>query len=281
MYSGLAPGAAGDPHLPTADDHATPGDARVDDPHAGGQHATARWRGFEPMVAVPTLSLDFVARLRRIPANSFMHIPISQRLRMLRVARQCYNRMADGDPKWSTLTEAEERLITAPLPEGISAPVEVAQRLDLWEAGDVQGLLVKVEQQVRVRRTQRRRQRRGLNADHGRSSKKAKASKRLAADGAYRKAVVSIASDLIHFTPDEDRHYATEMIPRTTRPDVAFSVPPIGPRVAPPPGIVPGFDGAQGVQSPLKGVRFKKYTVPGPTGCPCLSGSRFTCFCTA
>eukprot|EP00973_Karenia_brevis_P023747 3273334-Karenia_brevis.AAC.1 len=47
--------------------------------------------------------------------------------------------------------------------------------------------------------------------------------RRAAAEGAYRKAATGLTSNLMRFTPDEDRQHANRLIPRTQRADTAFA----------------------------------------------------------
>eukprot|EP00973_Karenia_brevis_P078448 10891870-Karenia_brevis.AAC.1 len=197
-----------------------------------------------------------------------LHIPKSQRLRALRVARQCYNRMADGDPKWSLLAEAGERLITASLPRGSSAPVEVGERLDLWEAGSIELLLRRIEQQgLAVKRQAARGKKRKQDGQCDPSGpldveRHTSGARRAAAEGAYRKAVTGLTSDLMRFSPDEDRKHANKLIPRTQRADTAFATPPASS------GGTPAMqnESREEFLSTLKGVRYSKLTGPGPTG---------------
>ena len=95
--------------------------------------------------------------------------------------------MADGDPKWSILAEAGERLITASLPRGVSAPTEVSERLDLWESGQISALLSRIEQQAILSSNQRARGRRRTPQDQGEEAETSGARRtiRVAAEGAY------------------------------------------------------------------------------------------------
>ena len=76
---------------------------------------------------------------------------------------------------------------------------------------------------------------------------------------------MSITSEMMRLTPEEDVQTANELIPTSSNPDIALyrsSAPPIersrGVR----------HDLHQGAQSadPLKGVRYSKLTAPGPSG---------------
>ena len=198
-----------------------------------------------------------------------LHVPISLRLRGLRAARQCYNRMADGDPKWSILAEAGESLITASLPRGVLAPTEVSERLGMWQFGQISALLVRIEQQAIVFNNQRNRGCKRTSKDQEKATQNSDTGHtiRVAAEGAYRKAVVGLTSDLMRFGADEDRAWADELIPCSQRGFATFTPAPDSAMADQ--DRTPFAEDRSQYASPLKGVRFSKMTGPGPTArCP-------------
>eukprot|EP00974_Lingulodinium_polyedra_P010451 1003408-Lingulodinium_polyedra.AAC.1 len=54
------------------------------------------WRGVQPVSEPVTLPERFQHRVRALSHNTALHVPLSLRLRMLRITRQCWNRFADG-----------------------------------------------------------------------------------------------------------------------------------------------------------------------------------------
>ena len=85
---------------------------------------------------------------------------------------------------------------------------------------------------------------------------------RTAAEGAYKKAVVSLTSDLMQFTPDEDKKWADELIPKSARPDAAIQAG----KERDSTQTIPYTEDRQQYATPLKGVRWSKLTGPGPSG---------------
>jgi len=99
-----------------------------------------------PSCGAASFSASFQQRVRTLSHNSALHLPISLRLRILRITRQCWNRMADGSDAWTILEEARTKLLVGPLPQGMSPHVEVNERVSLWEAGRFEELLSRLEQ---------------------------------------------------------------------------------------------------------------------------------------
>ena len=168
-----------------------------------------------PVVGTPVLPATFTSRVRRLSHNTVLHVPLSCRLRLLRITRQCWNRCADGDATWASLEEARFKLILGSVPQGMAAPDEVSARMELWEAGAFDRLLDRLEQQrVLIDRTRGRRQ----PQDAEDPARRGKRARHLAAEGAFRKAAASVTSSMLPTTAAEDQAFATELLPRTSRP---------------------------------------------------------------
>ena len=208
--------AGGATAMPQAPDGAQlQGGNAAADPDAQQQHTDNC-----PVVAAPALPATFTARVRRLSHNTALHVPLSCRLRLLRITRQCWNRCADGDATWAALEEARSKLILGSVPQGMAVADEVAARMALWEAGEFTQLLDRMEQQrILIDRTRVRRQPQGVE-DPDRRGKRAR---HLAAEGAFRKAAASLTSGMLPTTAAEDQAFAAELLPRTRRPDAALS----------------------------------------------------------
>eukprot|EP00973_Karenia_brevis_P091199 12406334-Karenia_brevis.AAC.1 len=63
--------------------------------------------------------------------------------------------MADGSLEWICLEEARSKLLLSQCPKSAHGPKELAQRLDMWQRGDFEALLVRIEVQRVLRREQR------------------------------------------------------------------------------------------------------------------------------
>ena len=114
---------------------------------------------------VSTLPRDFTTRVERLSFNTIIHTPKSCRMRLLRIAQECFDGIADGSAYWSLLEEGRSKLLLAPLAEGASAPEEVAERSALWESGSLEVLLQRIEQQLIISNKTRHRKRAQRSAD--------------------------------------------------------------------------------------------------------------------
>ena len=91
-----------------------------------------------------------------------------------------------GHPK--SLEQARSKLLLAIAPRGHSLIVELGTRFDLWEKGYIRELLIRIEEQNAERIYWRRRIRK-VN-----SSARLERVKRMAREGAYRKAITTLTS---------------------------------------------------------------------------------------
>ena len=157
-----------------------------------------------------------------------------------------------------------------PVPPGVSAADEVSARLGLWEAGTFEALLQRSEQHLIIagrRRTRGRASRRMTLTDPAEKSSRAK---RMAADGAYRKATSSLVSEMMPSTSEEDTTWADKLLPRSSLPLAALSTRMDGSAVAhrgSNPDASPASFVLDSDDSPLKGVKYLALVGPGPTGC--------------
>jgi hypothetical protein len=172
---------------------------------------------FEPLALPP----DFTQRIRKLPCNTLLHIPISCRLRSLNIMENCLQGMCEGSSSHALAEEGRSKLLFGAVPQGVPAADEVAARLRLWEGRRFEQLLQKTEQQVIM--AQRLRSRTSASASSLVDlSRKCKKAIRVAAEGAYRKATNGLVSAMMSFSADEDFKWAGELLPRSSSP-CAFS----------------------------------------------------------
>ena len=81
----------------------------------------------------------------------------------------------------------------------------------------------------------------------------------MARSGAYRKSVQSLTTVTAQLSADEQKRWATELLPDTGR---AGTGPAAAPRDLAPPGVPETYD----LPKPLDGVRFTRLSAPGPSG---------------
>ena len=201
-------------------------------------------------VALPA---DFVTRVRALPCNTMVHIPLCQRERMCTIMVSTMQGLVGGDPIAAALEEARSKLLLLPPPTGLNVKAEVATRIKLWQGGSFGELLHRVEEQMRTRAAAMRR-RRGVNE----ASRRAHRARVLAREGAFSKAVSSLQTEMAPLDAASQHMWAAELLPTSSRPGRALAAP-----VA---------DGAHAAGEPplwtsaLSGVRFGAMSAPGPSG---------------
>ena len=97
-------------------------------------------------------------------------------------------RMADGDAEACLLEESRSKLLFGPVPRKMNVRVELAKRLQLWRQGKYLELLIRAEEQYRLRLRSFEQRPVGLDS----RSKRARA---LIAEGAYSKAAASLHTE--------------------------------------------------------------------------------------
>ena len=205
----------------------------------------------------PSLPGDFESRLRLLPNISEPHIPKSLRERICAVASDCLEGLLDKDNNWALLCEGVSKLLLAKTPYGVSAQVEMARRLALWEGGDIAISLAYVEAQAS--QCEERLLQRGGQDEADIRAKRARA---LTKEGAYAKAVGGLKGGLKSFTREEQTSWATKLIPQSDLGDAAFSRPCT---IAAQP-LLHSEQSHHFPDNPLKGIRFPQMSGPGPSG---------------
>ena len=163
--------------------------------------------------------------------------------------------MARDNEHASQLEKGRSKLLYGMPPKGASLRTELTSRLELWGAGSFEELLLRAEAQHNARNEARRSRRTGEAA-----RQKALRAKKLAAAGAYRKAVLGLTSATALLSADEQEHWAKKLLPRTERPEEALSREAEGSQAAD--NTVPTAAGGRA----LDGVRFAALSAPGPSG---------------
>ena len=92
---------------------------------------------------------EFQKRVRALPSNTILHIPVQLRERHSAIVAGLLARMASGEAEACALEEARSKLLLLPCPRGPNLKVELAKRLALWRAGAYEELLVRAEEQRR------------------------------------------------------------------------------------------------------------------------------------
>ena len=144
--------------------------------------------------------------------------------------------------------------------------VELAKRFELWFGGQYVELLVRIEEQARLRV-----QARGLGLAQSRFKARATRAKAMAREGAYSKAVTALTSEVAALSDPQQIRWATELLPRDggTASSETMTVEQEH--------VLAGADGMASPEdvagtirsdrgSPLRGVRFPAMSAAGPSG---------------
>ena len=223
----------------------------------------------------PTVPEGFLEAVRRLRCGSVTHVPKSQRDRLTAWYCDCLEGSLDGEEVWGQLHEAFTKLLFASIPSGIPTDVEIASRLDMWEAGRLTDLVTRAqEQQSRKKETTAAAlARKQVSAAQARAE-------RLAKENAKSKACQSLLGGVKSLSPDEQRQWSSKLFPRaasgrrTHAPappsaDASANAPPVTPPVQAPeaqqsPNENSSSDPLDG--HPLKGISFPPMSGPGPSG---------------
>ena len=197
----------------------------------------------------------FLERVRSLPSMSVLHVPVDQREKHARILTDLLERMAEGDTAACVLEEARTKLLLGPVPRGAHVRVELAKRLERWNAGAFTELLVRAEEQQRAR-ARCRAALRGM-PKHGARARRARS---LVGEGAYSKAASSLHTEMADLDEAAQLAWSATLLPCSTRPAAALA-PPDGP-------AAPAAPEAEGRAAgyALRGVRFRAMSAPGPSG---------------
>lgn len=222
-----------------------------------GELSQATTLGVREDVSLPA---DWCSRVRKLPAQTKPHVPLAFRARHAQAWSFTLEGMALGLPGCCKLEEARSKLLLGEAPQGVYGPKELGDRFDLWASGSYEALLVRAEAQALLRQgASRRLTARQRNAQ---AQAKRRRAKKLMAEGAYRKAVASLSSDVARHTQEEQQQWAARLLPSSAQPDRALQPAPMDQDAS----ISPELFSSGGADHPLKGVRYAACTAPGPSG---------------
>ena len=210
-------------------------------------------RPAEAEIPVGDLPDDFLERIRRLSSQTIVHIPVSFRSRAAKAMAATLLGVARGCARGNMLEQGRSKLLYGPVPRGFNTRTEMATRFSMWEDGLFSELLLRAEAQAAFRLEDRQRRRGG-----GVGDQRATRAKALARAGAYRRAVVSLTSEVALLSVDDQRSWAASLLPRSTRPLNVLATP------------APESDDTArdsvSACSALVGVRFGALSAAGPSG---------------
>ena len=207
----------------------------------------------EPEVPEGALPDDFLERVRQLGAQTILHIPMAFRSRAAAIMAATLLAAIRGSEKGNMLEQARSKMLYGRIPQGFSTRKELGERFALWEQGRFAELLLRSEAQAAFRIEDHRR-RKGGSVGRQRASR----AKALARAGAYRRAVVSLTSEVADLSDVDQRQWAAQLLPCSSRPVEALA------------GAAYSSDdevaGEVAAGSALHGVRFGALSAAGPTG---------------
>ncbi len=156
--------------------------------------------------SLPVLPPDFRDRFNQLSPITLLKIPNQHLARLCEISALGIENGIYGFEEFATLEEASPKLLLARVPKGLNKAHEVKARLKLWDAGELENLLRRIEEQ----------QRRGLSkhSTDGRAAVRAQV-RRGTRNGAYRKSVQRATSSVAAMSPEDERKYAQELLPDT------------------------------------------------------------------
>jgi hypothetical protein len=203
---------------------------------------------------------DFSARVQGLSPHTMVHIPKSSRKRILDITAKLWHGMALGSDTHALAEEGRSKLLLSSIPQGGSAADEVSARLSLWEQGNFESLVQRIEQQRIVMNKSK-----GRTKQHFSSDAQHKRAQRMASEGAYRKATASLVSDMMVFDAGEESTWVQQLLPVSSDRAAALcqrDEPSAATALSEEPQPAPlNYD-----DSPLKGVRYSSLTAPGNSG---------------
>jgi len=163
--------------------------------------------------------------------------------------------IAEGSELGSQLEKGRSKLLYGVPPKSTNLRNELTTRLELWTEGRLEDLLLRAEAQHAARQEGKRRRRTGEAARD-----KAFRAKKLAAEGAYWKAVLGLTSATAQLTEEEQEAWARKLLPSSTRATGTLTQAAGNSEAAANP--VPATTAGRA----LDGVRFAALSAPGPSG---------------
>jgi hypothetical protein len=223
---------------------------------------------------------DWTTRIRRLSHNTVVHIPVALRQRLAELTTDVWEGMANGSAAWAAFEEGRTKLILGGIPEGAHVAREVGIRVSIWEAGDIEGLLRRVELQHTSNKPKKAKKQAGADAkkdvdDQHITDAQRDNIIRMIKEGAFKEATQAVIEDAMQVSPEDSLHWANVLHPPSRKQDWAAPHFEAGSASGGPAQWLPatGID-ASATQStakivtnnPLRGIRFGALKAPSPSG---------------
>ena len=117
------------------------------------------------------------------------------------------------------LEQGRSKLLMSPAPNGFDFRAELATRIRLWQADNLDGLLTRIESQA----LEMARARQSTPEDEAGRARRAR---RLAREGAYRKGIAALSDSMAQLTPAQEWEWAAALLPSSTAETGGTYIPP-------------------------------------------------------
>ena len=203
-----------------------------------------------------TLPQDFTGRIRRLPCRSKLHVPVEFRMKHALAWNQALEGIAAKVPAWCKLEEARTKLLLSEAPEGADSKRELAERFRLWSDGRFSELLDRAEQQHVLNRRPAKRAPKGKK----RRTDRARMALYQTGEGAYRKALGTLTSEMAQMSATDEQAWARELLPAAERTDALYVLDAL------PHDVEMASASNVEFEHPLEGIHYRPITAPRPTG---------------
>lgn len=193
------------------------------------------------------LPLDF-------PPRTLIYVPVEFRSRHAAAWDKTLKGVAARLPGWCKLEEGRSKLLLMEAPARAHLQQELGERFALWNNGLYADLLSRAERQLLLKGQPAKKQRKVST-----STKGAKARRQIG-EGAYRKAMGTLSTDAAQLTVEEQRKFATMLLPRSDLDNAVCQHPDFSNASEDP------FGDAESFEHPMTSVKYAPMTAPGPTG---------------
>ena len=140
---------------------------------------------------------------------SMVRIPVCVATRLATTWAEALEGCYAGDEAWAFLARHRCRMLLGPIPQGLDTNTELKHRLQLWEQGSFDALLLRVRGQ---QSEMDRRSETGFDMSDEGFGRRAK---KKAAAGATSKAIKGLVGGVAEATPEKKLAWTQELIPRS------------------------------------------------------------------
>ena len=155
-----------------------------------------------PGIWTPLLPDGLIERLRLISSNTLIHVPVAFRDRLSRIITKSNGHIVSGDVVGNLCAQSWPKLLLSAPPAGFNLQTELSKRFALWRNGNLAELLVRIEEQCRLKKQTRSLKRSIKSQGAGRRARM------LVQEGALSKAAKTLVGEVATLTGEEQAEWA-------------------------------------------------------------------------